>query len=108
MKDKIYSVLKGKLLLSDDAAKNWGMLLFLSVLAMVMIWSAHSADRKIHEIAAKNSEVKEFRTRFVDGRSRLMQLQLESNVKQKLSGKGIKPSTTPPFKLVVKNKEIDN
>lgn len=105
MKDKIYSILKGRLLLSHDAAKNWRMLLFLSVLAMVMIWSAHSADRKIHEIAAKNSEVKEFRTRFVDGRSRLMQLQMESNIKKKLSGEGIKPSSTPPFKLIVKKEE---
>ena len=54
MKDKVYNILKGKLLLSHDAAKNWGMLLFLSVLAMVMIASSHNAERKIHEIAFKN------------------------------------------------------
>lgn len=101
MKDKIYSLLKGRLLLSDDAAKNWRMLLFLSVLAMVMIYSAHSADRKIHEIAAKNNEVKEYRTRFVDGRSRLMKLQMESNIKKRLKAEGIVPSTTPPYKLIV-------
>ena len=80
MKDKIYSILKGKLLLSDDASKNWGMLLFLSILAMVMIASSHRAESKIHEIASKNTVVKEYRTRFVDGRSRLMQLKMESQI----------------------------
>ena len=101
MKDKVYNILKGKLLLSHDAAKNWGMLLFLSVLAMVMIASSHNAERKIHEIAFKNTEVKEFRTRFVDGRSRLMQLKMESQIQKKLNKKGVKPSTDPPYKLIV-------
>ena len=101
MKDKIYSILRGKLLLSEDAAKNWGMLLFLSVLAMVMIASSHNAERKIHQIALKNSEVKEFRTRFVDGRSRLMQLKMESQIRKRLNTKGVKPSTEPPYKLIV-------
>jgi len=101
MKDKIYSILKGKLLLSDDAAKNWGMLLFLSVLAMIMIASSHNAESKIHQIAFKNTEVKEFRTRFVDGRSRLMQLKMESQIQKKLNTKGVKASTEPPFKIIV-------
>jgi len=101
MKDKIYSILKGKLLLSDDAAKNWGMLLFLSVLAMIMIASSHNAERKIHQIASKNTVVKEFRTRFVDGRSRLMQLKMESEIQKKLNIKGVKPSEDPPYKIIV-------
>lgn len=101
MKDKIYSILKGKLLLSNDASKNWGMLLFLSMLAMVMIASSHNAESKIHQIASKNAEVKEFRTQFVDGRSRLMQLKMESQIQKRLTKKGVKPSSEPPYKLIV-------
>ena len=101
MKQKIYDILKGKFLIADDAMKNWRMLLFLSFLAIIMIASSHNAERKIHEIASKNTEVKEFRTRFVDGRSQLMQLKMESQIRKRLSKKGVKPSTEPPFKLIV-------
>ncbi len=102
MKEKLYDILKGRLLLSDDSAKNWVMLLFLSLLALVMIASSHSAERKIHEIAKKNSEVKEYRTRFVDGRSRLMKLKMESQIKKRLKEIGIDLKKEPPIKLVVK------
>ncbi len=102
MKEKLYDILKGRLLLSDDSAKNWVMLLFLSLLALVMIASSHSAERKIHEIAKKNSEVKEYRTRFVDGRSRLMKLKMESQIKKRLKEIGIVLKKEPPIKLVVK------
>jgi len=101
MKEKIYSILKGKLLLSNDASKNWGMLLFLAMLSMIMIASSHSAESKIHQIASKNAEVKEFRTRFVDGRSRLMQLKMESQIQKKLNRIGVSPSEEPPYKLIV-------
>ncbi|WP_010523204.1 FtsL-like putative cell division protein [Aquimarina agarivorans] len=102
MKDKLYDILKGRLLLSDDSAKNWVMLLFLSLLALIMIASSHSAERKIHQIAQKNSEVKEYRTRFVDGRSRLMKLKMESQIKKKLQEIGVNLKKEPPIKLIVK------
>ncbi len=102
MKDKLYDILKGRLLLSDDSAKNWVMLLFLSVLALIMIASSHSAERKIHEIAKKNNEVKEYRTQFVDGRSRLMKLKMESQIKKRLKEIGVDLKKEPPIKLVVK------
>ncbi|WP_010180438.1 FtsL-like putative cell division protein [Aquimarina agarilytica] len=102
MKDKLYDILKGRLLLSDDSAKNWVMLLFLSLLALIMIASSHSAERKIHEIAKKNNEVKEYRTRFVDGRSRLMKLKMESQIKKRLKEIGVDLKKEPPIKLVVK------
>ena len=51
MKKNIYSILKGKFLISDDSFKNWRVIIFISVLAIVMIASSHSADKKVHEIA---------------------------------------------------------
>ena len=68
MKKNIYSILKGKFLISDDAFKNWRMILFISGLAIVMIASSHSADKKVHEIAKLNNEVKELRSAMIDGR----------------------------------------
>ncbi|OIQ27369.1 MAG: S-adenosyl-methyltransferase [Bacteroidetes bacterium MedPE-SWsnd-G2] len=102
VKKGIYSILKGKFLVSDDSFKNWRILLFISFLAFVMIASSHSADTKVHEIARMSNEVKELRSAFVDGRSRLMRLKMESSIVQKVADKGIKPSLNPPQKIKVK------
>lgn len=102
VKKSIYSVLKGTFLVSDDSFKNWRFILFLSALAVVMIESSHRADRKVHEIARLNEEVKELRSELIDGRKRLMYLKMESSVRKKLSEKGILPSDVPPKKIKVK------
>jgi len=103
-KKSVYSVLKGTFLISDDSFKNWRLILFLSLLAIVMIASSHSADRKVHEIAQLNEEVKELRSAFVEGRSKLMRLKMESSVRRKLADKGIGPSIIPPKKIKVRSK----
>lgn len=102
MKQTVYDILKGKFLISDDAMKNWRMLLFLSFLAIIMIASSHNAESKVHEIASLNDEVRELRSQFVDGRTELMQLKMESSIIDKMLKKGIKQPTTPPRKIVVK------
>lgn len=102
VKKSIYSVLKGTFLVSDDSFKNWRFIIFLSALAVVMIESSHRADRKVHEIAKLNEEVKEFRSELIDGRKRLMYLKMESSVRKKISEKGILPSDVPPKKIKVK------
>lgn len=104
-KKKFYSILKGTFLVSDDSFKNWRMIIFLSFLAIVMIASSHSADRKVHEIARLAEEVKEYRSAFIDGRSILMELKMESSIRQKLASKEVFPSTEPPKKIKVKSQD---
>ena len=101
MKKSINSVLRGKFLISDDSFKNWRMILFLSFLSVIMIASSHSADRKVHEIARLNEKVKELRSAFVEGRSKLMKLKMESSIIRKLADKGLSPSEIPPKKIKV-------
>ena len=50
-----------------------------------------------------NEEVKELRNEFVDMRSDVQQLKLESNITGKISEKGLFPSETPPQKIKVKS-----
>jgi len=52
MKKRINNILKGKFLVDEEAFKNWRMIIFLSVLALIMIASSHRADEKVHEIAS--------------------------------------------------------
>ncbi|AXT60955.1 S-adenosyl-methyltransferase [Aquimarina sp. AD10] len=103
MKQTVYDILKGKFLIADDAMKNWRMLLFLSFLAIVMIASSHNAESKVHEIAHLNDEVRELRTQFVDGKTELMRLKMESSIIKKMTQEGLKRPTTPPQKIIVKN-----
>jgi hypothetical protein len=103
MKKGLYSILKGTFLVSDDAFKNWRMILFISALAIVMIASSHSADKKVHEIARLNNEAKEMRSAFVDGRKMLMELKKETVVEKKMKEKGLAISEIPPTKIKVKS-----
>jgi len=106
MKEKMYQLLKGKFLVSEDAFKNWKFIIFLSLLALVMISSAHSAERKVHQISKINTQVKELRSEFVDVRSKLMKVKMESKVIASLQSKGLVPSNNPPHKIrIIKNKE---
>ncbi|MFL1013053.1 FtsL-like putative cell division protein [Flavisericum labens] len=103
MKKSIYNILKGTFLVSDDAFKNWRFILFISGLAIIMIASSHSADKKVYEIARLKNEVKEMRSAFVDGRSKLMKLKMESHVVGVMKDKGLAPSVIPPKKIKVKS-----
>ena len=104
MKQNIVDILKGKFLISDDAVKNWRFILFASLLAVVMIASSHNADQKVHDIARLNEQVQELRSEFVDTRSRLQRLKLESTIVTKLKDDGLQPSAEPPRKIRVTTK----
>lgn len=101
MKTNIYKILKGTFLVSDDSFKNWRFIIFISALAIVMIASSHSADKKVYEIARLKNEASEMRSAFIDGRSRLMKLKMESNIVGIMLEKGIHPSVVPPKKIKV-------
>jgi hypothetical protein len=58
---------------------------------------------KVFQIAKLTTEVKELRSEFVDRRSQLMKLKMESTVSQKW-WKKIFPSTVPPIKIKVKKR----
>ncbi|NNL15883.1 MAG: S-adenosyl-methyltransferase [Flavobacteriaceae bacterium] len=103
VKKNIYSILKGTFLVSDDSFKNWRMIIFISILAIIMIASSHSADKKVHEIAKLNNEVKELRSAFVEGRKKLMSIKMESSVIQKMNSLGLSTSLIPPKKIKVKS-----
>lgn len=87
-------------LIKDDALKNWRLLLFLSFLALVVIASGHSSDKKIYLIANLNSEIKEIKSEFVETRAKLMRLKMETRIIKKLADKGVGQATVPPIKLI--------
>lgn len=101
MKANIYSLLKAKFLVSDDSLKNWKFIVFLIFLAMIMIANNHNYDAKNYRITELTNEVKELRSKFVDTRSDLMQLKMESTITTKMEARNIRPSEVPPQKIKV-------
>ncbi len=101
MKNGIYSILKARFLVNEDATKNWRFIVFLILLAIIMIANTHSYEKKIYQIADLTNEVKELRSEFVDRRSELMKIKMESTVADKMEEKGILPSSVPPKKIKV-------
>ncbi|MEZ4853465.1 FtsL-like putative cell division protein [Flavobacterium sp.] len=105
MKQGIYSLLKAKFLVSDDAFKNWKFIVFLIVLCMIMIANNHRYDAKNYQITELTNRVKELRSKFVDNRSELMKLKMESTIAKKMEVREIFPATVPPTKIIIKQKE---
>ncbi len=104
MKQSIINILKGKFLISGEAIKNWRLIFFLSLLAVIMIASSHNIDKKVHQITTLNNQVKELRSEFVATRAILQELKLESTIAEKVKQTGLLPSTVPPKKIQVTNK----
>ena len=107
VKQNIYNVLKGKFLVSDDAFKNWRMIIYVVFLLLFMISRSHSTDKKVLKIAQLNSEIRELKAEFIDTRTKVMRLELESAVQKKVAERGLLPSKNPPKKIKVINSKVD-
>lgn len=81
--------------------RNWRFIVFLILVAILMIANSHNYEQKIYRISALESEVKELRAEFVDRRSELMELKMESTVSAKMEEREIFPSSVPPKKIEV-------
>lgn len=102
MRKRIIELIKAHYLVNEDAMKNWRLLLFIVALAMLMVANSHNYEKKSFQIVTLNKEVKELRSTFVDRRSELMKLKMESTVASKMESRGIVPSSTPPTKIEMK------
>ena len=106
MKGGVINLLKAKYLVDQGSMRNWRFIVFLILIAMLMIANSHDYEQKLFRINALESEVKELRSEFVDRRSELMELKMESTVSRKMEARNIFPSSVPPKKIkVIKEKE---
>ena len=88
-------------LIKDNSLKNWKMILFISMLAIIMISSGHSADKKIFKISSLNNNIKSLKSDFIQIKEELLILKKESSVTQKLLHKGLGPASQPPLKIII-------
>ena len=90
-------------LAGKDSQKNWRMLMFISFLIMMTIYSSHSADQKVFKISELNKEVNNLNNISVSTKVDLMNVKMESKVTSKLSKQGFYPSNNPPIKIIIRD-----
>ena len=105
VKKGIYSFLRGSFLTDESAFKNWRIIIFVMLLMLIIIYSSHSAERKVFEIAKLNKKKRELRAEYVDTGTILMRLKMESSIREKAKESGLKPSENPPKKIKVTIKD---
>lgn len=101
----VHDLLRGSFLTDDASLKNWRIILFVVLLLLVMIWSAHSVQAKAVKSARLKKEKKELRAESIDTSTILMRMRLESSVRKEVSEMGLAPAETPPQKIKVTQKK---
>jgi hypothetical protein len=104
VKKSVYDLLRGSFLVDESAFKNWRIIIYVVGLMLIMIYSAHSADKKVIEIAALNTLKRELRAEHHDRATTLMRMKMESNIREKVKIFGLEPAKTPPKKIKVIHK----
>lgn len=98
-------LMKGEYL-SQQTAVSWlPYFLFLGFIAMFYITNRHFAERNVREIDKANKELKELRWEYMTNKAELMFLSKQTEVAERAQKLGLKESTEPPKKIVVKKNE---
>lgn len=101
VKKSVYDILRGSFLTDEGAFKNWRIIIFIVALLLVMIWSGHSVDEKVSEIAYLNKKKRELRAEHVDTKTTLAKIKLESSIRKRVGKNGLASAKTPPQKIKV-------
>lgn len=105
MRNRILDIVVGKFLLEKTNLKTVKFVFFIFFLAIVTIYSSHSVDRKIFDINKLNNELNIIESTYIQTRKELMKSKMESAIRKKLVDKEIKPSLSPPIKIIIANGE---
>ena len=105
MRNRILDIVVGKFLLEKTNLKTVKFVFFIFFLAIVTIYSSHSVDRKIFDINKLNNELNIIESTYIQARKELMKSKMESAIRKKLVDKEIKPSLSPPIKIIIANGE---
>ncbi|QNM84392.1 S-adenosyl-methyltransferase [Polaribacter pectinis] len=105
VKKGIYDFLRGSFLTDESAFKNWRVIIFVVLLLLIMISSAHNADKKVIKISELNKKKRELRAESLDTETILTRMEMESSIREKAKKRGLKPSETPPKKIKVTYKK---
>tara|TARA_B000000475_G_C15955313_1_gene430514 strand:+ start:294 stop:593 length:300 start_codon:yes stop_codon:yes gene_type:complete len=82
---------------------SWRLVLFISVLAVLVVYSSHKVDQKVIRINKLNVELKDLRSRHIDMRTTLMTLSKTTNIAEEVKKTGLLYSPDAPFKIKIED-----
>jgi cell division protein FtsL len=82
---------------------SWRMILFISSLAILVIYSSHRVDQKVFEISRLNEGLKDLRSKHIDMRTQLMSLSKTTRVAKDVAKSGLFEALDAPYKIQVQN-----
>ncbi len=97
----IKDILKGKFLVDENAYYNWRFFALVVFLALVMITSAHQTDKKVVQIEKRKEKLDEVKAKYALMQSRLIQMQLESELALQVSQDSLVSLEDHPVKIIV-------
>lgn len=100
---RVKGFLGNKLASKSLLETSWRMVLFISSLAVLVIYSSHKVDQKVIRISRLNEELKDLRSRHIDMRTQLMSLSKTTKVAEEVQKMGLYESLDAPFKIKVQN-----
>lgn len=98
---KINKIVLGNFLIEEGSLRNWRFVIFLFTMAILMIFSSHSVDKKIISISDFKNEISALESEFLENRKKVMKLKMESNVALLMKERKIKTSNKPPKKIII-------
>ncbi len=99
----ILPALDGTMLSKEGSGRILPFFLFITSLAIVLIFNTYYAEKKARNIEQLRLEITELRVRYITTKSELMLLSNQSEVARRLRDRGFVESTTPP-RLINENK----
>ena len=97
----INKILLGNFLIEKNIFKNWKLVVYLFIMAILMIFSSHMADKKIIKISDLENEISYLESKYVENRKKVMELKMHSYVISEMKKIGLKSYNTPPKKILV-------
>jgi hypothetical protein len=95
--------LNGSFFGDERTTRTLPFLGYLTLLALIAIKCAHSADEKVVEINHLRGEMKELEAEHREAQNKLMELGMESKVIQQAQSLGLEEAKTPPKKIIIKD-----
>lgn len=100
-------VLGGDFLAYSWVRRQTNFVFFLAAMALVYIANSYYAEGMSRKIDDLNRELKELHYEYISTKSDLMQQTKQSEIAKKLKNSGLKESTEPVKKLIIKTEDYD-
>jgi hypothetical protein len=98
----VLNIFSGNFLSKDYVILQLPFILFLTLIGLAYIANGFFAEKSVRDISRLNTKLKELKSEYIISKSELMFMSNQSEVARSVVPFGLKESTVPPKKIVVK------